>query len=255
MGAKENQLHALLAVENDRRKLAEQILNETIVTFSKKQDHFDGVMKVYEPFEEGSSDKIPPEIKNVVTTVAEKLAYTSESVAAAIDAQISKEETNMGGEVVADLEVDGTKLGKFGATSLLAMETHLVKIRSALQEIPTLDPTKTWKQVKDADKSIYKTEEEVKYRTNKKEIPLVLAPATEKFPAQVKTVVEDTQVGTWTTTYTSGRVTPLQKSQILGRCDAMISAVKQARATANQAQVKQIKVGDSIFAYLLKGLK
>ena len=42
-------LHMLLAIEPDKKGAAEKILAETINTFNKKQDHFTGQLRQYDP--------------------------------------------------------------------------------------------------------------------------------------------------------------------------------------------------------------
>ncbi len=249
-----NQLHQLLAVTNDLSNKASLITKETINTFTKKQDHFDGLIKSYASNNESDSDFIPPEIKEVVTSVADKIDYTSKAVIKAIDAEVSKEETNSSGEARAVLEVDGRRFGEFSAISFLALEKSLLTIRSMYQEIPTLDPTKSWQEDFDSPGHIYKTEEEVKARTAKVQRALTLAPPTDKHPAQVQLITEDVQVGKYHTVHKSGRITPADKSELLERIDSLILAVKEAKAKANQAQVKNTQVGGSIFDFINEGI-
>lgn len=245
--SKNNQLHQLLAVENDRRQQANNIMQETIDTFTKKQDRFDGIFKTYEPYEE-TNQKIAPEIKEIVTSVKEKLVYTAKSITNAIDTHISKEETNSSGLVKSELKINTSfSFGELSATSLLALEQYIVKIRTMYKTIPTLDPTKQWKLI---DDKIYNTNEEIKYRTEKKTETIVKYEATKEHPAQVELINIDKQVGEYKTIYSSGRITPYQKSLLLERIDFLLNAIKIARAKANQAEVNQIKLGSKIFQYI-----
>tara|TARA_Y100000310_G_scaffold262389_1_gene272036 strand:+ start:3632 stop:4405 length:774 start_codon:yes stop_codon:yes gene_type:complete len=255
MSEKKNQLHQLLAVESDVRAKAQKILQEAKNTFLKKADHFDGLIKTYEPFEVSDADgvsstKIAEEAKNMVTTVADKINYVKKSVISALDAHVSKEETNSSGTVEAELTVDGKSLGNWSAQSLLAIESNLVKIRDVFNSIPTLDPVKQWDQ--DPSKnSVYRTPEQETYRTEKKHKVIVKFPSTKEHPAQTELLNIDQQVGVIKTVYSSGRITPKQKSDYLGRIDALIVAVKKARSRANQAEVKNSKIGKLIFDYIL----
>lgn len=244
-----NQLHQLLAVENERKIQANNILQETIDTFSKKHDHFDGLIKTYEAHEE-EGQKIPPEIKEIVTTVKDKLTYSQQAISKGIDAQISKEETNASGIVKTELKIGDTTFGDLSATSLLALEQFLVKVRNMYKVIPTLDPTKKWNK-KD---NIYETDQEVKYRTEKKIEKFVKYEATKEHPAQVDLVTIDRQVGEYLTIYKSGKITPFQKSQLLEKIDKLIDAVKQARSKANESEVKNMKIGNKIFQYINSGI-
>lgn len=250
---KKNQLHQLLAVEGDRKKKAILIMNETINTFTKKDDHFDGLVKTYTPSEEGGEER-PPEIKEIVTTVKEKIDYTKKSVVQALNSQIGKEVTNSSGTVKAELKVGDVSFGELSATALLALEQQLTNIREVYKAIPTLDPTRTWMPDENAaKKGVFVSGEEVKFSTKKEEIPLVLYEATKEHPAQVKLVTKDKQVGKYSTVYKSGKITPARKSELLGRIDKLIDTTKRARAKANEAEIIDVKIGNKIFDYIDKG--
>jgi len=252
----ENKLHALLAVESDLRKKSALIKGETRDTFTKKQEHFDGLTKTYSPFSDSTvnAEVIPPEVKEVVTTVADKISWTLESVVRAIDARASINETNASGTAMADL-VLGDKTLTLSALSLLELEKDVQSLRDEVyKNIPTLDPTKTWVKDTDAGDHLYQTGVETKIRTNKINEPFQLAPATDKHQAQVQLVSKDVQVGKWETIYKSGRVTVAQKAKVLGRLDDLLLTIKQARSKANEAAAVQVKVGDVIFGFINEGV-
>lgn len=240
------QLHQIIACENDVVKQAESVRNETETTFLKKQEHFDGLRKDYSA-KSDDEEQIPPEVKEVVTTVADKLSHTEKFMIKAINLTLSKEETNSSGNAKAELVVDGTTFGTFSATSLLALEKKLVSLRKLYEEIPTLDPSRTWDK-SDID-NIFQTKE-LKYRTAKKVRAMTLAPATDKHPAQVQLVNEDVQVGTYNTTYYSGKIRPKLKSEYLERIDNLLVEVKKAREKANQVDVVDVTVASKIFDYI-----
>jgi len=243
-----NQLHQLLAVETDRKNKANLIINEAVTLFIKKADHFDGLQKVYKS-KDANGTQIPNETKGIVTTVKDKIDYITDPIAAGIDAQISKEQTNSSGNAVADLKI-GDKTVKLSATSLLNLETWITKIRDLYKEIPTLDPTANWEKDEAAGVGFYKTSPDVKYRTEKQVKVITKAPATEKFAAQTELVSEDVQVGTYETVYKSGRISPAQKARIIERAEEFLDTVKQARALANQVEVIDTHIGKDIFAYI-----
>lgn len=248
-----NQLHELLAVEGDRRNKAQLLMQEAGKTFSARQDHFDGLKKIYTPDDE-DGEKIPPETKLVATTVAQKLHYVQENIADALDAQLSKEETNASGQAAATLTVDGVELGNFSATSLLGMEAFFTKYRDMLRSIPTLDPTRTWSRDKQKSEDTYFSDPEVTYRTVKELDRFIKAEATDKHPAQVEIVNLNKQVGHYDTTYESGRLTVTEKADMLNRVDRLLIAIKEARAVANQAEVKNVKAAKKVFDFLNKGI-
>jgi len=247
---KKNQLHTLLAVVGDLKTKANLITEEGITTFTKKPEHFDGVQKIYKAIETGKEDT-PPEIKNIVTTVKEKLDYVQTSLINGINAVLSMEETNASGTTKTSLIVNGETFGELSATSLLALEKWLEQVRTLYKSIPTLDPTKSWDKDKAADQpGIYKSPEEIKYHTAKKQKPIVLYEATKEHPAQVQMFSYDDRVEKSITTYISGRITPAQKSEMLGRIDVLIVAVKKTRAIANTAEIINTKLGKQLFAFI-----
>ena len=239
-------LHQLLAVEGDLNQQSKNILEETTSALSKKQDLFDGLLKTYISSED-NGEQIPPESKEIVTTVAEKLDYAKTAVIKAIDATISKEETNASGSAKAELKVDGVDFGVLSATSLIALEKFLVRIRESYKMIPTLDPSRSWKKDSTVDRAVYVSPVETKFRSVKKQKVITLAPETDKHPAQVQLVQDDVQVGKYETTYSSGRLQPIQKSNLLNKIDNLILAVKQAREAANQVDTINVKLGHKIF--------
>ena len=248
-----SQLHELLAVEGDLRNKSTLILQETVKTFTTKQDHFDGLDKNYVPDRE-DGEKIPPESKKIATTVADKMHYTEDSLVEAMNAQLSKEETNASGKAIAELELDNVKFGTFSATSLLALEQFFNKVREAWRTIPTLDPTRTWNKNPQRDPNTYFSDKETKYRVVKELTRFEKAPATDKHPAQVDIVQIERQVGHYETEYSSGRLTPKQKADLLNRLDRLIDAVKKARAKANQAEVTHITSSKKFFDFLNAGI-
>jgi hypothetical protein len=243
-------LHQLLAVEGDLNQKGKLILEETTATLSKKQDLFDGLLKTYISSED-NGEQIPPESKEIVTTVAEKLDYAKDAVIKSIDATISKEETNASGNAKAPLILDdGTDFGTLSATSLIALEKFLVRIRETYKAIPTLDPSRSWKKNPTVDRAIYSSPTETKFRSVKKSKVITLAPETDKHPAQVQLVQDDIQVGKYETVYSSGRLQPIDKSGLLNKIDTLILAVKQAREAANQVDAINVKLGEKIFNYI-----
>ncbi len=246
-----NKLHELLAVEQDRKHKANQAVGEARNTFTKKDPYFDGMVKRYIALEE-DSEQIPDETKEMVHTIKQKIDEAAGIVVAGIDAHISKEETNASNVARADLEVDGVKFGTFSATSLLALEAHLTKLKELYQAVPTLDPTRKWEF--DKKDNIYKTEPEVKFRSVKRPKVIVKYEATEKHPAQTELLYLDFQVGKYETTYTSGKITISQKNELLRRLDTLFEAVKIARAKANQVDVNNIEIGKRIFDFIHKDI-
>ncbi len=246
-----NKLHELLAVEQDRKHKANQAIGETKKLFDKKAPHFDGMLKRYVALEE-DSEQIPDERKEIVTTVKASFEDAIEIITNGIDAHISKEETNASGVAKAELIVGETNLGTFSATSLLALESHLNKLKELYAQIPVLESTKKW--LLDTQLGIYKTEEEVKFRSVKRPKVIVKYEATKEHPAQTELLYLDFQVGKYETTYTSGRIPLTQKNELIQRVTQLIEAVKVARSKANNVEVKNIQIGQKIFDFINKDI-
>lgn len=246
-----NKLHELLAVEQDRKHKAGQAIGEAVNTFTKKDVQFDGMIKHYIAMEE-DSEQIPDESKEMVGTVKEKLLQTLEAVITGIDANITKEETNAANLAKAELKVGNADFGTLSATSLLAIESQLGKIKELYQAIPTLDSTRKWDF--DTQKGYFKAEDEIKFRSIKRPKVIVKYEATKEHPAQTELLYLDIQVGKYETSYFSGKITPAQKVTLLKRLDDLIEAVKVARAKANNVEVNNIKIGQKIFDFINQGI-
>jgi hypothetical protein len=243
-------LHSLLAVEPDLKAVASKIKNEAVGTFTKRDDHFEGLIKTYEAFDENATGTNNTENKEVVTTVLQKLLYIKNSIVAGLDAQLSKEETNGSGNAKADLIVGDVNFGSFSATSLLALEKELVQWRKIYSSIPTLDPAKSWKLDEMSELALYITEPVSTFRTAKVEDFITVYDATEFHPAQVEKVTKDKTVGKYQTVYKSGKITPLAKSKMLSRLDVLLLAIKIARSKANQAEIVKVDLGNKLLDYI-----
>ena len=246
-----NKLHEILAIEQDRKNKANQTLGEAKKIFSKNAILFDGMIKKYVPTEE-NAEQIPDETKEMVSTVKQSINDTLQAVIISMDATLSKEETNASGTAKADLIVGEKMFGTFSATTLLALESQLSKVLDLYKNIPTLDTARKWNF--DEQNDFYRTDEEVKFRTIKRPKVIVKYEATDRHPAQTELVNIDFQVGKYETTYFSGRITPLQKKQLIDKLEALITAVKIARAKANNVEVNNVKLGQEIFNYLNEGI-
>lgn len=236
----------LIVTEPEKRGAYEKIRSETMKGF-RGADLFKGVEKVYVPKVEGG-DPLPGDSKKIVTSVKQRLAWTEKFVVELLDFEASRDRTNM--RTVADLEVDGVVIGKsLPATFLLSLEKRLKEIRDYYDAIPTLDLSHEWKPV-EGNPDEFKHGPIDSYRYVKKTSGAVLAPATDKHPAQVKEVIDDVLAGTWSTTTYSSEVHPGVKAEFLTRIDKLIEATKRARMKANEAEVEEIKVGKSIFDFI-----
>lgn len=245
----DTQLHEIIAVEPSIKIKADNVLKEGGDTFTKRQGHFKGQIRTYDPVDD-DGEKFPDESKELVTTVPEKLKYIFNAIIDKIDVIGTKEETNT--EAVADVIIDGKVIfAKLHATTILSFEKEIGKWRGVLMHAPTLEPGLKWTENK--NQQLWEAAP-IKTLKGKKVIKvLTKAAATKEHPAQTELINEDQTIGTWTTVHTSGAITPKNKSEILERLDKLEQAFKTARQRANSTKINQQKLGDKIVKYLLNG--
>jgi len=246
-------LHELLAVESDIKDVFGKIIDETTKTFNQRSEHFQETRKTYNPLNPEDKDLPDEEFKPMATTVVDKLNYSQEAFVRMIDAVLQKERANQ--NACADIIVtmpDGTLktlLTNAPVVFLVQMENILSRIRSVYNEIPTLEPAKSWE--KDTTQyGVWKAEPFIRVRTKKIPTPLVKYQATKEHPAQTEIINLDEVVGKWNQTSRSGALSPKQKSQLLDHFDRLIAAVKIARAKANDREIETAIVGIQFFNYI-----
>jgi hypothetical protein len=253
-------LHELLAVEGDKESVYKKLVDEGIVTFTKKPDHFQGSLRTLEMFaadekkESTAAAKAmptPEERKELVETVHDKLQYVLESAAAYYDLLLQKESTNQIAK--ADLVVEGTVLAKdVPATFLLGMENRLKRIRDLIEATPTLAPGIKWEPDATQGAHIYRrVHPEQKYKAVKQFKSQVLYEATDKHPAQIEKWEEPTNVGMYTTQQWTSMISPAEKSTLLARTDKLIQAVKKARRRANDVAIVDRTISSEMFKYIM----
>lgn len=239
-------LHELLAVEGDLEGTFKKVVEETKVTFGKKENLFMGQHRKLEVFDESDKTKYPEEIKEVDETVKSKLAYMVGHVSKYFDAIYQKEATNQ--MATSDLVVDGNVVAeKLPATFLLGLESRLKMVRSVLEEIPTLETGIKWVADPSKGEDIFCCEPpEEKMKTAKTFQHKVLYEATKEHPAVIEKWEETINVGKFTRHIWSGKVTSTEKSRLLGNLDKLIREVKKARQRANTQEAVTNKVSAKI---------
>lgn len=246
-------LHEILAVEADKEGIAQRIIDETKNIFKSKHSLFQGFNKKLVMKEEGHemAEKAGSEQLIVSTTVNARLDYTCKSIIAWLDVVSAKEHTNQS-NAKADLIIDGKVLVKdLPATFLLGMETKLKKIREIYNLMPTLPPGVQWIPDAVIPDTYNVKDPEVKSKTKKTPQFRIMDKATPHHPAQIEKWTEDTVVGTFTTTHSSGMITAQRKMRLLGRVDILQQAFKQARQRANNVDIAPATdVGKIIFDYI-----
>lgn len=248
-------LHEVLAVDSDLAETAKKIAAEALGTFMKKADHFFGATKRLEMFDESrkQEEEGASESKELVTTVQEKLDYVAEHIVRHLDCLAQKESTNQ--VAIADVEMeDGTKLlDTVPATLLLSLENKLALFRKMYEGIPTLAPGIDWAEDPTQKEGVYKAQNDIiRHKTEQTFKSKILVEPTTEHPAQIEKWTEQVPIGNFITTQWSGMVSPARKSELLGRIDALLRAIKKGRMRANSTEVIKKSIGKVFFDYIHK---
>lgn len=232
-------LHEILAAEDTVVSAATKLMAETADKFNKHSEFFMGstrtLKRVNDSPEDQAKELASRTAKNLATTVPATMDYAFGVVARMLDLKMRKHATNQVAQ--ADVVLDGkTLMSEVPVDFLLDMEKLLPQWRDMFLRMPTLDPSKEWVT---QQKGVYKLREPVtSAQTEKIMYPIVMAPATDKHPAQVKEGTKDVTVGVFSDLTFSGAATSQQKADILALCDKLIIAVKEARMRANSVEVQ-----------------
>jgi hypothetical protein len=244
-------LHEILAVNTNLAAQAAKTRTELMETFKKKVHHFTEKQVSFQPFEEGQPPVVESQL-DLQTTVKKELVWLAPFLDKAIDAayQVAEANTSARADVVLD---DGTVLlSNMPATSLLELEKRAKELHDFVYSIPTLDPAKGFSEDSQRGDGVYRARDDHKKRTKKETKVLVLAPATDKHPAQAQTYVEDVPIGDIVTLEWSGLLTVADKGDMLSRVEDFTRAVKQARSRANDLTVdtRDQKIGQKITDFI-----
>lgn len=239
-----SELHQILAVEGDLKNRAQEALANARGLFGT--DALVGQTRRYRPLEE-DGEPLPAEDKELAVTVSGILEDVRAHYGAWLDVAIQKEFTNQ--TTAADVLVDGKAVfTAVPAPALLNLEGKLLELRGVFAATPVTDPSESWEW--NAARGVWISEPHTTFRTNKVPKSFVAYEATKEHPAQVQVYNEDIRVGEWTTIKTSGAISPTEKRALLDRIDKLIKAVKQARQKANNAEVVDVNMASSLFAYI-----
>lgn len=241
-------LNQIVAVEKGAKARTLRAITDVYHQLKRASD-FNGLHRVYEPLEDGSSERLPEESQRVQVKVPELLTAASSSLADLFDVVATKENGNM--HAKADVVVDGALVVADASVPLLLfLEKQITDWRTELRTIPVLDTGRMWQE--DAtEPGLYRTESVETFRTKKTPFNHEKAGATDRHPAQVELLWEDVPVGRWFTTKLSGAIPVKNRDALVARADKLLDALKQAREEANSTEITQSKIGDAVFAYLL----
>ncbi len=238
-------LNQIIAVEKGIKSGALRDLAGTQATLQKPA-LLAGISRSYQPKDE-EGEQLPPESTRVQIKAEEVLRQTAATLTRLFDVTATKDWANCVAK--ADVAVDGRTIAEDVPVSyLLFLEKQLTDLHTFVKKLPVLDASESW--VHDPSSDAWKTEPVKTIKTKKIPRNHVKAEATEKHPAQVEVYYEDVPVGYWTTVKFSGALPAVRVNELLGRVEALQTAVKFAREEANGTAVTDQHVGEAVFGYL-----
>jgi len=212
----------------------------------KKTPLLAGISKTYAPRDE-DGEQLPSEGIKLQIRVQEVLDGVVGPLTRLLDLTATLDAGNQ--IATANVVVDGeTILADVPVTTLLTLEKKLVDFNTFVSSLPVLDASETWHW--DPAVEAFRTEPSKKTRTKKIPRNHEKAPATDKHPAQVEVYYEDTVVGDWSTTLSSGAITEARRRELVAQVAKLQAAVKVAREQANMTEVADVKIGAAIFDFL-----
>ena len=258
--SKKPKQHELLAYESDIKNKANVLLRETEHIFDRSSS-FDEFSKTYVAFVDGDKDIPEAERKNMTTTVAERISYTSKQLVKAVNVLGTKETTNTVAKAdVVILDEDGAVVETLATavpvSALLQMEKQFQEYRKMYTKIPTFNTETTWIEGVNAEGTKCYIEKDAKktVRTRTETVTTAFDPnpikGSDKYKLEPKDQKITKPVGEYKTINKTGRMSPKDKADMLVRLDNVIAAVKAARAKANSIDTVDVTYGKDIFAYI-----
>jgi hypothetical protein len=238
-------LNQIIAVEKGVKSQALRDLTDAHQTL-QKMTMLSGISRTYRPRDE-EGEQLPAESTKVQVKAQEVIRRTTEVLTRLFDVTATKDWANT--QAKADIVIDGTVLlAQVPATYLLFLEKQLVDIGTFVRKLPVLDAAETW--TFDTSSDSWATEPVQTLRTKKIPRNHVKAEATEHHPAQVEVYYEDVTVGFWRTVKFSGALPAQRVNELLERVEKLQQAVKFAREEANNLEVTDQKVGETVLKYI-----
>lgn len=239
------QLNQIVAIEKSVKSGAHAVITKAYQDVQKSAP-LTGISRTYQSLAD-DGEKLPGESVRVQISAASIAQNVKAVMARLFDVVATKDKTNC--YAVADIVVDGRTLAtQVPVTNLLFIEKQLTDLRTFISKLPTLDPSDEWTW--DDNSLAYVSAPVQTVRSKKVPRNHVLAPATDRHPAQVQVWHEDVAVGTWTTVKRSGALPAREVAEALARVDALRDAVKQARERANTVEVTDLLIGKAITDYV-----
>ncbi len=250
--------HQLLAVEQDTKNQYTKTLIEAAKLF-KNSTKFVQLAKTYTAFNEGDRDIPGAEVKEMTTTVKEKLKYLKPFMVKYVDTLTSKETTNqVAKSKIIVKDEDGNELFKLDkeipVSALLQLEKIFTEIRGVYNSIPTFDTEKMWvKGTNNKGEEAWVVKDTLHTVRSKKEAAFDTINVGEKFPKKVVEKIKNVPIGEYLTTEATGTLSPKEKADIMGRLDKVIVGLKIARAQANETEVTEQKIAMKLLNFINEG--
>lgn len=250
--AKTKKLFEYLVIREQLKQQTRKLTTDLMGTFEKKRHLFEEKRKTYTPLAEGAAP-MTEEQSDIQTTVEKELKWLFAHWAKSIDVARQVEEGNTAARADVVLDSGTTLLTAVPATALLELAQRADEIQALIQSVPTLDPSKAFREDPEKGAGIFKARDITKTRTQKKQQHIVVVPPTDHHPAQVAVTSEDVPVGTLLEMEWSGLITPSRKADMLARIEEIRRAIKQALQRANAVDVTfEPTAGEAIFNYIMK---
>lgn len=239
-------LNQIVAVVNGKKTEAAKALTE-IYRKCAVATLFEGLNRTYRPKDE-DGETFPDENKTVSFTAEQAVVDFQEVMGGLLDVIATQDYAN--GEAKADVVVDGVVVvPQAPVTYLLFLEKQLVDLHTFVSKLPVLDVSENW--IYDDNTSLYKTDVTSTNKTKKVPMHKVLYEATKEHPAQISTWTEDQVCGKWNIVKYSGSMPAKDRKILLEKVKKLQDAVKFSREVANSIEVKNVKISDKVFNYLL----
>lgn len=261
-------LHQVLAQTEAGAPTLRQLIADYSRYFAKNQGDFRGERKTYTPTPDYTDIPANRYNKSVVTTVDEKLEYFHETVLPILKAQLNLENTNASGTVTAELVVDGESWGLFSSLELLRLKSFVgnPKLAEMIGSIPVRSDAEQWtvsnhEEYVERELVFEGPTMDYEEKTTEKSEVILADPNVERAIAAGKeinytpqTTVRTKQVvvGKGNLTKYSGEWSHHARAYALRRLATLKTAINDALARANQAEVLESNVDvDKLLSYLL----
>lgn len=251
-------LHQHLAVEDSKASIYKSTMDEAKQTFAKR-DHLMKGRVVEQQSKLTEDNLLYPEFPNktesmpVAETAIGKINWVLQHASAYYDLSAQKDAANC--KAKANLVINGVAILKdLPAITLLFIENKLKGIRDLISQTKTLDAARNWHQ-HTAQSDVWESDPNTRVIKQPEQDFVTAAPASDKHAAQVREITVERIRAVSTATELSGFMPTAEKADLLMRCDELIQAAKQARQTANDQEVADVRIAKPIFDYLLNGSK